>query len=65
MTFSIIGIDKNKKEIGMATFTKALACGTIVPETNSEIGAIATQAYPNVLYKTKGIELLKNTVQTK
>jgi len=53
MTFSIIGIDKKRGEIGIATTTKALACGAIVPDAKANIGAIATQSYPNVSYKEK------------
>lgn len=59
MTFSIIAIDKKNKEFGVACFSKALAVGGIVPEVKLKIGAVCTQSYPNVLYKEKGIELMK------
>lgn len=59
MTFSIIGIDKKNKELGIACFSKALAVGGIVPEVKLEIGAVCTQSYPNVSYKKEGIELMK------
>lgn len=59
MTFSIIAFDKKKGEIGIATRTKALACGGIVPAAEVGVGAVATQSYPNVNYKKRGIELLR------
>ncbi|HKL24197.1 MAG TPA: DUF1028 domain-containing protein, partial [Candidatus Nanoarchaeia archaeon] len=65
MTFSIIGIDKKRGEIGIATTTKALACGAIVPDAKANIGAIATQSYPNVSYKEKALALLKKRKEPK
>jgi uncharacterized Ntn-hydrolase superfamily protein len=59
MTFSIIGIDKKNKELGVACFSKAFAVGGIVPEVKLERGAVCTQSYPNVSYKKEGIELMK------
>jgi uncharacterized Ntn-hydrolase superfamily protein len=59
MTFSIIGIDKNKNELGIACFSKAFAAGGIVPEIKLEAGAVCTQSYPNVNYKEDGINLMK------
>ena len=59
MTFSIIGIDKKKKEIGVACFSKAFALGGIVPAVDFNSGAVATQSYPNVAYKKEGLELMK------
>lgn len=59
MTFSIIGVDKKNKELGIACFSKAFAVGGIVPEVKLKRGAVCTQSYPNVLYKEKGIELMK------
>jgi uncharacterized Ntn-hydrolase superfamily protein len=59
MTFSIIGIDKKNKELGIACFSKAFAVGGIVPEVKLRIGAVCTQSYPNVSYKEQGVELMK------
>lgn len=59
MTFSIIGIDKNNKEIGVACFSKAFAVGGIVPEVKLNVGAVCTQSYSNVLYKEKGLALMR------
>ncbi|MCX6750587.1 MAG: DUF1028 domain-containing protein, partial [Candidatus Pacearchaeota archaeon] len=59
MTFSIIGIDKKNKELGVACFSKAFAAGGIVPEAKLKLGAVATQSYPNVSYKEESINLMK------
>jgi uncharacterized Ntn-hydrolase superfamily protein len=59
MTFTIIGIDKKKKEMGIACFSKAFAVGGIAPAIDLNIGAIGTQSYPNVSYKERGLELMK------
>jgi uncharacterized Ntn-hydrolase superfamily protein len=59
MTFSIIGIDKKNKEIGIACFSKAFALGGIVPSVDLDSGAVATQSYPNVAYKKQATALMK------
>jgi len=59
MTFTIIGIDKKNKELGIACFSKAFAVGAIAPAVDLRVGALSTQSYPNVSYKEKGIELMK------
>ena len=59
MTFSIIGIDKKNREIGVACFSKAFALGGIVPAVELDSGAVATQSYPNVRYKFEGLNLMK------
>jgi len=59
MTFSIIGIDKNKGEIGVANCSRFIAVGSLAPAAKLNIGAISTQALANVRYKEKGLELMK------
>ena len=59
MTFTIIGIDKKNKEIGIACFSKALSVGGCCPAVDLNSGAVGTQAYPNVLYKEKALNLMK------
>jgi len=61
MTFSIIGIDKHNKEIGIATFSKFLACGSIVPMIDIDKGAIASQAYASIKARDYAFSLLKTT----
>jgi len=63
MTFSIIGIDKKTGEIGVATATKAIACGAIVPLAKFGVGGVATQSYPNILYREKAISLLEKGIK--
>jgi uncharacterized Ntn-hydrolase superfamily protein len=63
MTFSIIGMDKKTGEIGVATFTKAIACGAIVPLAKAEVGGVASQSYPNILYREKAINLMEKGVK--
>jgi len=63
MTFSIIGMDKKKGEIGVATATKAMACGAYVPFAKAEVGGVATQAYTNSLYREKAIALMEKGVK--
>ncbi|MGV8163061.1 MAG: DUF1028 domain-containing protein [Candidatus Nanoarchaeia archaeon] len=59
MTFTIIGIDKKSKEIGVATFSKVVSVGAMVPAVDLESGVVATQAVLNVSYKENGLDLMK------
>src|SRR3989344_4462039 len=59
MTFTIIGIDKKRKELGIACYSKAFAAGAIVPAIDLNSGVVATQAWPNVSYKEDGLKLMK------
>jgi uncharacterized Ntn-hydrolase superfamily protein len=65
MTFSIIGIDKKNNEMGIACFSKAFGVGGIVPELDLNLGAIAVQSFPNVLYKPKAMKLLNDGFSVK
>lgn len=58
MTFSIVGFDPTTGELGVAVASKFLACGALVPFAKAGVGAIATQAWVNLDYATKGLELL-------
>ena len=46
-TFSIVGMDPETNEWGIAVASKVLDVGYIVPWLEAEIGAVATQAYAN------------------
>lgn len=59
MTFTIIGLDKKRKEIGIATRTKLVAGGADISAAKFPLGAVATQAAMNVSYKEEALELLK------
>jgi uncharacterized Ntn-hydrolase superfamily protein len=57
-TFSIVAYDAERKEWGVATASRVLAVGSVVPWAKAGAGAIATQASVNVSYGPKGLELL-------
>jgi uncharacterized Ntn-hydrolase superfamily protein len=58
MTYSIAAWDGDK-QWGVATQSKFLAVGSVVPWAAAEVGAIATQAYANPRYGPEGLELLR------
>jgi len=45
--------------LGVCVATAVPAVGSVVPHVESGVGAIATQAYTNVLYGIRGLKLLK------
>ena len=59
MTFSIVAYDPKNREWGVAVQSKFIAVGAIVPFAKANVGAIATQAYANTSYGTKGLVLLE------
>jgi uncharacterized Ntn-hydrolase superfamily protein len=58
MTYSIAAWDSDK-QWGVATQSRFLAVGSVVPWAAAEVGAIATQAYANPRYGPEGLELLR------
>ena len=59
-TFSIVGYDPEKKELGIAVQSKFLAVGAVVPWAKANVGAIATQALANLDYGEKGLKYLED-----
>jgi uncharacterized Ntn-hydrolase superfamily protein len=57
-TFSIVAADPARGECGVATASKALAVGSIVPWARGGIGAVATQSDANTTFGPVGLELL-------
>lgn len=57
-TFSIVAYDPAAREWGVATQSKFLAVGTVVPWARAGVGAIATQAHANTSYGPDGLALL-------
>src|SRR3954469_4771577 len=57
-TFSIVACDLEARQCGVATQSKFLAVGSIVPWAVPGVGAIATQAYANPRYGPDGLALL-------
>ncbi|MGH9195014.1 MAG: DUF1028 domain-containing protein, partial [Acidimicrobiia bacterium] len=58
MTFSIAACDLEKGEWGVAVASKFLAVGSAVPWAKAKVGSIATQAFANVTFGPKGLDLL-------
>ena len=63
MTFSIVGWDPFAgPEWGVAVASKFLSVGAIVPLAKAGVGAIATQAFPNVAFGPEGLAYLESGV---
>ncbi len=58
-TFSIAAGDLEARQWGVATQSKFLAVGSVVPWAEPHVGAVATQAYANPRYGPQGLELLR------
>ena len=59
-TYSIVAFDPDAQEWGVAVQSKFFGVGSVVPWARAKDGAIATQAFANVGFGSKGLELLKN-----
>ncbi len=57
-TFSILAISPDSKLMGIAVASGSASVGDRVPHAKPKAGIIATQAYTNVAYGIKGLELL-------
>jgi len=57
-TFSIVAADLNRGDWGVAVASKFIAVGALVPWAKAKVGAIATQAWANISYGPRGLELL-------
>src|SRR6266550_427830 len=58
-TYSIAACDLEAGQWGVATQSKFLAVGAVVPWAEPQVGAIATQAYANPRYGPEGLSLLR------
>lgn len=58
-TYSICACDLQAGQWGVATQSKFLAVGSVVPWAAPQVGAIATQAYANPRYGADGLALLR------
>lgn len=61
-TYSICACDLAAGRWGVATQSKFLAVGSIVPWAEARVGAIATQSYANPRYGPEGLDLLRGGV---
>src|SRR5438552_8843750 len=58
-TYSIAACDLDAGQWGVATQSKFLAVGSVVPWAEAEVGAVATQSYANPRYGPDGLALLR------
>jgi uncharacterized Ntn-hydrolase superfamily protein len=58
-TYSIVACDLGARQWGVATQSKFLAVGAVVPWAEAETGAVATQSYANPRYGPDGLALLR------
>jgi uncharacterized Ntn-hydrolase superfamily protein len=61
-TYSICACDLGAAQWGVATQSKFLAVGSVVPWAQPGAGAVATQSYANPRYGPEGLALLRNGV---
>jgi len=61
-TYSICACDLAAGQWGVATQSKFLAVGSVVPWAEPQVGAIATQSYANPRYGPDGLALLRDGV---
>ena len=61
-TYSICACDLAAGQWGVATQSKFLAVGSVVPWAEPQVGAIATQSYANPRYGPDGLALLREGV---
>ncbi|MFQ5838569.1 MAG: DUF1028 domain-containing protein [Thermoplasmata archaeon] len=57
-TFSIVAFEPDTGDLGIATQSKFISVGAVVPWARANVGAVATQAAANVSYGPKGLEML-------
>ena len=62
-TYSIVAFDAEALQWGVATQSKFLAVGSVVPWAEAEAGAVATQSYANPRYGPDGLALLREGVE--
>jgi uncharacterized Ntn-hydrolase superfamily protein len=58
VTYSIVALDAASGDLGVATQSKFLAVGAVVPWARADVGAIATQSFANVRYGPDGLDAL-------
>jgi uncharacterized Ntn-hydrolase superfamily protein len=59
-TFSIVAVDLEAGDVGVAVQSKFPNVRPVVPWVEADVGAIATQASANVSFGRKGLALLRN-----
>jgi uncharacterized Ntn-hydrolase superfamily protein len=64
-TFSILAISPDSRLMGVAVASGSTSAGDRVPHAKPGVGVIATQAYTNVAYGIKGLELMARGLSPK
>ena len=62
-TFSVVAVDPEAGEAGVAVQSKFLAAGAVVPWARGGVGAVATQAMAEVTFGVRGLDLLAGGVE--
>lgn len=60
MTFSIVALSQDGAYLGVATATRTLAVGAVVPAAAPGAGALATQGYTNRAFRSRVLDLLRH-----
>jgi uncharacterized Ntn-hydrolase superfamily protein len=63
VTFSIVAADPETAEVGVGVQSKFLAVGALVSWARAGVGAVATQAFADVSFGPRGLELLAEGVE--
>src|SRR5262245_11143165 len=61
-TYSIVAVDLEAEQWGVAVQSKFLSVGSVVPWAEPHVGAVATQAYANPRYGPNGLQLLREGI---
>jgi uncharacterized Ntn-hydrolase superfamily protein len=64
-TFSVVAHDQTTGDYGIAVQSRFIAVGSVVPWAKAKVGAVATQAWANVSYGPRGLDLLSKGVPAK
>ena len=59
MTYSILGHDASKGDLGVAVQSKFPGVGSLVPYGEAEVGVVATQGFGNPRHGSAGLTLLR------
>ena len=61
-TFSIVALDPETGDLGVATASKFLAVGSVVPFAEAGLGAVATQSYANTTFGPRTLMALRGGI---
>ena len=61
-TFSIVAFDPDTGDLGVATASKFLAVGSVVPFAEAGLGAVATQSYANTTFGPRTLMALRGGI---